>query len=336
MRETSFKAVFSDAKAVRDLFKALTSVAREADITIGREGLAIKSYDGGESAMFSLTTPKAQTEEYECLRREAFQVRVNLEHFLNHFPKDIRKTKLTLAWTGKTQTLEIAFRGHLTKRASISTLEPSGQKVSAPELCFNTRVTMVTSDLNAAIQDTAPHAHVTTFEADQKTFRLGYLSDKLADLTVVQEGSFEFDKQHGSIIELAVREPSKASYNNRVLEPIIKTLVPISQATRVEFSTDTPCRITPELKSMRETRLEFYVAHSVTEAKQVKPEIRCSRCGGPFDAGPQVGDTSLTAEPPLCQECWITLTEQEEPNNVKPDQSSNCKRKRRAEVNGAL
>ena len=63
MRETSFKAVFSDAKAVQDLFKALTSVAREADITIAHEGLAIKSYNGGESAMFSLTIPKAPEKE---------------------------------------------------------------------------------------------------------------------------------------------------------------------------------------------------------------------------------------------------------------------------------
>ena len=244
-----FKASVSDAKLWKNLLAAISTLIEEADFNATPDGIKLRSMDPSHVAMVDFEWQKTAFEEYTC--QEPTKIRVNIASMLKLLKRVGSDEVLEMLYDEKTRKLNLTLKGKMMRKFTMPTLDPAQEEVPTPKITFNSKVKLTTSTFMDIIEDV---------QAVSDNVRLETTPEKLtaAATTELSSAIIELEKTSEMLIELDVKEPSKATFNLNYLSEITKAGASVAEIVTVEFSSNMPIRL--EFDIPQQGRLSYYLA----------------------------------------------------------------------------
>jgi proliferating cell nuclear antigen len=244
-----FKIKVADAKLFRDMVASISILVDEATFKIDPEGLKLRAMDPSRVAMVDFEWPKTVFEEYTCT--EPIKMCINISELLKLLKRAGKDEVLELSLDEKTGRLQVKITGKYKRDFTMPTLEASEEEVPTPKITFNVKVKATTGGLSQAIEDAQLVSDHVRIEADTEKLVLNATGDLMGATISLQKGS-------DALLDLEVKEPSKATFSLSYLSEIIKAASATSDIATLEFSTDMPIKL--DFQQTKEGKLTFYLA----------------------------------------------------------------------------
>jgi len=244
-----FKAKISDAKLLRDMITAISTLVDEATFNITPEGIKLRAMDPSRVAMIDFEMPKTIFDEYTA--DTPTKMCINITELLKLLRRTSKDESVELALDEKTGRLNVGIKGKYDRTFNMPTLEATEEEVPTPKVTFNVRAKATTEGLNEAIQDVLLVSDHVRVEMDNEKMIMRATGDLMGATVELKKGS-------DALLDLEAKEPSKATFSLSYLSEIIKTAAATSDVATLEFSTDMPIRI--DFQQPKEGKLTFYLA----------------------------------------------------------------------------
>lgn len=244
-----FKLKVSDAKLLKDMVTAISILVDEATFKIEPESLKLRAMDPSRVAMVDFEWPKTIFDEYTCT--EPTKMCINISELLKLLRRASKNELVELSLDEKTKRLQIKITGKYTRNFTMPTLEASEEEVPTPKISFNIRAKTTTEGLHQAIEDAQLVSDHVRIQADAEKIVFHATGDLMGATIELQKGS-------DALLDLEVKEPSKATFSLSYLSEIIKAASATSDIATLEFSTDMPIKL--DFQQTREGKLTFYLA----------------------------------------------------------------------------
>ena len=244
-----FKAKMSDAKLLRDMITAISTLVDEATFNIAPESLKLRAMDPSRVAMIDFEWPKTIFDEYTC--DTPIKMCINIGEMLKLLRRTGKDESVELALDEKTNRLNVGIRGKYERTFNMPTLEATEEEVPTPKITFNVRAKVTTDGLHQAIEDVLLVSDHVKIEVDSEKLTMRAAGDLMG-------ATIELKKGNDALLEIEAKEPSKATYSLSYLSEIIKTAAASSEIATIEFSNDMPIRI--DFQQPKEGKLTFYLA----------------------------------------------------------------------------
>jgi proliferating cell nuclear antigen len=244
-----FKAKISDAKLLRDMITAISTLVDEATFNIAPEGIKLRAMDPSRVAMIDFEWPKTIFDEYAC--DVPSKMCINVGELLKLLRRTSKDESVELALDEKTNRLNVSIKGKYERTFNMPTLEAAEEEVPTPKINFNIRTKITTDGLHQAIEDVQLVSDHVKFEVDAEKLTMRAAGDLMGATIELKKGS-------DALLDLEVKEPSKATFSLSYLSEIIKTAAASSEIATLEFSTDMPILI--DFQQPKEGKLTFYLA----------------------------------------------------------------------------
>ena len=131
------------------------------------------------------------------------------------------------------------------------TLEASEEEVPTPKITLNAKVKATTEGLREAIEDAQLVSDHVRIEADSERL-VFYATGNLMGATI------ELKKGSDALLDLEIKEQSKATFSLSYLSEIIKAAAATSEIVTLEFSSDMPVKL--DFQQTKDGRLAFFLA----------------------------------------------------------------------------
>ncbi|MCL2288801.1 MAG: proliferating cell nuclear antigen (pcna) [Candidatus Bathyarchaeota archaeon] len=244
-----FKLKVSDAKLLRDMATAISILVDEATFKIDAEGLKLRAMDPSRVAMIDFAWPKTIFEEYDCTG--STKMCINISELLKLLKRAGRDEAVELFLDDKTGRLQVKITGKYARNFTMPTLEASEEEVPIPKITFNVKAKSTTNGLSQAIEDAQLVSDHVRIEADSEKLVLSATGDLMGATITLQKGS-------DALLDLEVKEPSKATFSLSYLSEIIKAASATSDIAIIEFSSDMPVHI--DFQQIKDGKLTFFLA----------------------------------------------------------------------------
>jgi proliferating cell nuclear antigen len=244
-----FKAKLSDAKFLRDMVTAISTLVDEATFNVTPEGIKLRAMDPSRVAMVDFEWPKTVFEEY--LADAPTKMCINISELLKLLRRTSKDESVELALDEKTGKLNVSIIGKYERTFNMPTLEATEEEVPTPKVTFNVQVKATTDGINQAIQDALLVSDHVRFEVDTEKMTMRASGDLMGATVELKKGS-------DAILDLEAKEASKATFSLSYLSEIVKAAAATSEIATLEFSTDMPIRI--DFQQPKEGKLTFYLA----------------------------------------------------------------------------
>ena len=244
-----FKAKISDAKLLRDMITAISTLVDEATFNIAPEGLKLRAMDPSRVAMIDFEWPKTVFDEYTC--DAPIKMCINVGEMLKLLRRTGKDESIELALDEKTNRLNVGIKGKYDRTFNMPTLEATEEEVPTPKITFNVRAKVTTEGLHQAIEDVLLVSDHVKIEVDSEKLTMRAAGDLMGATIELKKGS-------DALLDLEAKEPSKATFSLSYLSEIIKTAAGASDIATLEFSSDMPIRI--DFQQPKEGKLTFYLA----------------------------------------------------------------------------
>jgi len=244
-----FKAKISDAKLLRDMITAISTLVDEATFNIAPEGLKLRAMDPSRVAMIDFEWPKTVFDEYTC--DAPIKMCINVGEMLKLLRRTGKDESIELALDEKTNRLNVGIKGRYERTFNMPTLEATEEEVPTPKITFNVRAKVTTDGLHQAIEDVLLVSDHVKIEVDAEKLTMRAAGDLMGATIELKKGS-------DALLDLEAKEPSKATFSLSYLSEIIKTAAGASDIATLEFSSDMPIRI--DFQQPKEGKLTFYLA----------------------------------------------------------------------------
>ncbi len=244
-----FKLKVSDAKLLRDMANAISILVDEATFKIDPEGLKLRAMDPSRVAMIDFEWPKTIFQEYVC--NEPTKVCLNISELLKLLKRASKDESVELSIDDKTGRLLVVISGKYNRNFTMPTLEASEEEVPTPKISFNVKAKTTTQGLSQAIEDAQLVSDHVRIEAEPEKMILSASGDLMGATITLQKGS-------DALLDLEVKENSKATFSLSYLSEIIKAASATSDIATLEFSSDMPIRI--DFQQTKEGKLVFFLA----------------------------------------------------------------------------
>lgn len=243
-----FRISLSDAQLWKSLATAISTLIEEGDFIATPDGIKLRSMDPSHIAMVDFEWLKSGFEEYEC--QEATRIRISIASMLKLLKRVSSDEKLELLYDDKTKKLNLTLKGKFLRKFTMPTLDPSSDEQPTPKITFTSKIKLVTTVLRDIIDDV---------QAVSDNVRLETTPEKLtaAATTELSSAVIELEKASELLIELDVKEPSKATFNLNYLAEIVKAGAAASEIVTVEFSSNLPIRVGFDFP---QGKLHYYLA----------------------------------------------------------------------------
>jgi proliferating cell nuclear antigen len=245
-----FKLKVSDAKLLRDMATTISILIDEATFKIDPDGLKLRAMDPSRVAMIDFEWPKTIFEEYVCT--EPTKMCLNVSELLKLLKRAGRDESVELSLDDKTGRLQIKIVGKYARNFTMPTLEASEEEVPTPKISFNVKAKSTTAGLSQAIEDAQLVSDHVRIEADSEKLVLSATGDLMGATITLQKGS------SGALLDLEVKENSKATFSLSYLSEIIKAASATSDIATLEFSSDMPVYI--DFQQTKAGKLTFFLA----------------------------------------------------------------------------
>jgi proliferating cell nuclear antigen len=244
-----FKLKVADAKLMRDMITSISILVDEATFKLDAEGLKLRAMDPSRVAMVDFEWPKAIFDEYICT--EPTKMCINISELLKLIKRAGKDETVELGLDDKTGKLLVKITGRYGRSFTMPTLEASEEEVPTPKLTFNVKVKATADGLSQAIEDAQLVSDHVKVEADAEKLTLNASGDLMGAEITLPKGS-------DTVLELEVKEPSKATFSLSYLSEIIKSASATSDIATLEFSSDMPIKL--DFQQVKEGRLTFFLA----------------------------------------------------------------------------
>lgn len=250
-----FKLKVADAKLLRDMATAISILVDEATFQITPEGLKLRAMDPSRVAMIDFEWPKTVFEEYACT--EPTKMCINISELLKLLKRAGKDEVVEIALDEKTGRLQVKITGKYTRNFTMPTLEASEEEVPTPKITFNVKAKTTAEGLRQAIEDAELVSDHVRIEADTEKLVFQATGDLMGATIEIKKGS-------DALLDLEVKEPSKATFSLSYLSEIIKAASATSDIATLEYSTDMPIKL--DFQQAKEGKLTFYLAPRIETA----------------------------------------------------------------------
>ena len=244
-----FKLKVSEAKLLKDMVNAISILVDEATFKIEPEGLKLRAMDPSRVAMIDFEWPKKIFEEYECTTTS--KICINISELLKLLRRAGKNETVELSLDEKTGQLQILVTGKYNRSFTMPTLEAADEVVPTPKIDFNVKAKTTAQGLSQAIDDAQLVSDHVRIEANVNNLTLIASGDLMGAKITLQKGS-------ETLLDLEVKEASKATFSLSYLSEIIKAASATSDIATLEFSTDMPIKI--DFQQIKEGKLMFFLA----------------------------------------------------------------------------
>ncbi|HII85322.1 TPA: proliferating cell nuclear antigen (pcna) [Candidatus Bathyarchaeota archaeon] len=244
-----FTLKVSDAKLLRDMATAISILVDEATFKIESEALKLRAMDPSRVAMIDFEWPKTIFEEYTA--PEPTKMCINIGELLKLLKRAGKDESVELSLDDKTGRLQVKIIGKYPRNFTMPTLEASEEEVPTPKIAFNVKAKTTTQGLSQAIEDAQLVSDHVRIEAEPEKLTLSASGDLMGATITLPKGS-------DALLDLEVKENSKATFSLSYLSEIIKAASATSDIATLEFSSDMPVRI--DFQQIKQGKLTFYLA----------------------------------------------------------------------------
>lgn len=244
-----FRTKMSDAKLLRDMITAISTIVDEATFNITAEGIKLRAMDPSRVAMIDFEWPKTIFDEYQC--DQPMKMCINISEMLKLVRRTGKEESVELSLDEKTNRLQVAIRGKYDRTFNMPTLEATEEEVPTPKVTFNVKAKATTEGLHQAIEDVSLVSDHVRIEMDSEKLTMRATGDLMGATVELKKGS-------DAILDLEAKEQAKATFSLSYLSEIVKTAAATSDIATLEFSTDMPIRI--DFQQPKEGKLTFYLA----------------------------------------------------------------------------
>jgi proliferating cell nuclear antigen len=244
-----FNATISDAKLWKNLLTAVSTLIEEADFNATPDGIKLRAMDPSHVAMVDFEWPKTAFEEYVCATQ--MKIRVNISEMLKLLRRVRSDETLKIVYDEKTKKLNLTLKNKITRKFVMPTLETTEEEVPTPKITFNSKIKLTTESLKDIIEDSQAISDNIRLEANPEKFTIMAVGE-------LSSATIELDKESPALLELDVKELSKATFNLNYLAEIVKAGAMTSEVVTAEFSTNMPVKLEFELP--RQGHLIYYLA----------------------------------------------------------------------------
>jgi len=243
-----FKATIGDARLWRNMLAAISTLIEEADFNASPEGVKLRSMDPSHVAMVDFEWNKTAFEEYTCL--QPTKIRFNVSDIVKKL-RGAGQEPLEMSYDENSRKLSLFMKGQLKTKYILPTLDPGDEEVPTPKINFNSKVKMISSSFRDIIDRIQPVSDNVKFETTQDKF----IADAVSEISQV---TVELEKGNELLLELEVKEPSKATFNLNYLSEISKAGSTAAELVTLEFSSNMPVKLEYEIP--QQGRLLYYLA----------------------------------------------------------------------------
>ncbi len=244
-----FKMVFSDARMWKSLLTAISTLVDEATFNLFPEGLTLRSMDPSHVAMVDFKLPREAFKEY--VSDGQVKVRVGLSGMIKLLKRARSEEVLELKYDPEFRKVHMTVLGAVRKQYTLPTLEASEEEAPSPRLEFKSTVKLTSETLREVIEDTQEVSDNVTLETMEDRFIV-------SATTSLSSARFEIEKGSEALIDLDVKEPSKATFNLNYLSEMVKAGSGTSEISTIQFSTNMPLKL--EFPLSENGSLTYYLA----------------------------------------------------------------------------
>ncbi len=244
-----FKLKMADAKLLRDMVAAISILVDEATFRIEPDTLKLRAMDPSRVAMVDFEWPKTVFEEFVCA--EPTKMCINIGELLKLIKRATKNEEIELSLDDKAGRLQVKITGRYMRNFTMPTLEASEEEVPTPKITLNAKVKATTEGLREAIEDAQLVSDHVRIEADPERL-VFYAKGDLMGATI------ELKKGSDALLDLEIKEQSKATYSLSYLSEIIKAAAATSEIATLEFSSDMPVKL--DFQQTKDGRLTFFLA----------------------------------------------------------------------------
>ncbi len=245
-----FKAKMADAKILKDMISAISTLIDEATFDINPEGIKLRAMDPSRVAMVDFEWPKTVFDEYAC--SEPMKMCLNISEMLKLLRRTGKDESVELSLDEKTGRLQLTITGNYVRSFNMPTLEAVEEEVPTPKVAFNVKLKVTTDGLSQAIEDANLVSDHVRLEIDKEKIVMRAAGD-------IMGATIEMKKGSDALLDLEAKEESKATFSLSYLSDIVKAAAATSEVATIEFSTDMPIRLDFQ-QQPKEGKLTFYLA----------------------------------------------------------------------------
>jgi proliferating cell nuclear antigen len=236
----------------------ITAVETAAEIIdegifkFGKEGISLTAADRAMVAVIDLLISRDAFEEYDV--KEEKEVGLNMTNFLSLLKRARGSSKISLELAENKLILTI-FNG-TKRRFTVPLLQITREEIPPIEqLEFKANAILKPEILEDSVKDASVITDAVTFYATKDEFKITAEGD-------VSQTELELRPGDEGLIDLQVKEDSKAKYPLEYLEKILKA-TKISDEVSLKFAQDYPMRI--DFKYEGKARISMVLAPRVSE-----------------------------------------------------------------------
>jgi proliferating cell nuclear antigen len=244
-----FKVRVADAKTLKDMITALSTLVDEASFDLSPDGIKLRAMDPSRVAMVDFEWPKTVFDEYTC--SGAMKMCINISELLKLLRRSGKDESVELALEEKTGRLKITIKGNYTRTFNMPTLEAMEEEVPTPKVTFNVKAEVTTEGVRQALEDALLVSDHVRIEANNEKLTMNASGDLMG-------ANIELKKGGVALLNLETKAPSKATFSLSYLSEIVKAAAATSEIATVEFSTDMPVRL--DFRQPHEGKLSYFLA----------------------------------------------------------------------------
>ncbi|MGB9660071.1 MAG: proliferating cell nuclear antigen (pcna) [Nitrososphaerales archaeon] len=246
-----FLAKTSTSEEWKVVSSAVSTLVEEATFEASPEGITFRAMDPSHVALIDLLWPKAAFEKYEC--DKPFKFSIKIEDFMKLIKRADAKDSIEI--TTSDEMLVLRILDGYKREFSLHLIESTYGPTPLPKLSFNVKATMAERAFEKILSDISAISDHVTIEASKDRLIFSGKSD-------IGSGSVTLERATQDLLELDVKEDSKATYSIEYLSSIIKATA--SDAVLLEYSSKMPIRLELKLSDLG-GRVHFYLAPRIEE-----------------------------------------------------------------------
>ncbi|MBO3769633.1 MAG: hypothetical protein QXS51_00620 [Thermoproteota archaeon] len=248
------RLVTNDAKLIKKVFKAASSLIDEAPLKIGEEGLSIRALDLAEVSMIDMVLSKEAFEVFEF--NKPIKANIRLSDVLNLLKFESKSEKLEMVFREDKVTFRVS--NEFTRIFTVPIFFSEDKDLPLPKVSLGNSFETKVSTIKHLLESGKHISDYISISVENNTVLLsakGEISEYQVILTV----------EEGNLINPVLKEASRASYDLKRLSSIVSSLL-FSENVKVEFDTDLPLKMSQKMEDVPNSTVTFYIAPRMEKA----------------------------------------------------------------------
>ena len=249
-----FLAKTSSPNEWKVVVNTISALVEEASFEATSEGLTFRAMDPSHVALVDLDWPNLAFDKYDCDKQLKLTVRV--EDLVKLIRRADGKDSVEISMN-EDEMLLLKLANGYKRQFQIHLVESTYDATPVPKLAFNTKVEITESIFEKMLNEISAVSDHIIISANDKKLIFSGKSDS-------GTGSATLEKGNQELLQLNVKEESKATYSIDYLLNITKAAGKSTDVLTFEYSSKMPLRLTFKL-SEKGGRMCFYLAPRIEE-----------------------------------------------------------------------